>query len=171
MLLLQASQITKQFDHEPIFTDISLQLAAGDRVALVGANGTGKSTLMNILLGSEQPDAGVVSRAKDATIAHLNQQLIDTPATVTAFLGASQPALTELQDALHYCEDQMSQPDADLEKNLARYADLQQNFEEQGGYAFADRINTVMKGLDIWAYRDTPINAMSGGERMRVALA
>lgn len=171
MLLLQASQITKQFDHEPIFTDISLQLAAGDRVALVGANGTGKSTLMNILLGSEQPDAGVVSRAKDATIAHLNQQLIDTTATVTAFLGASQPALTKLQDALRYCEDQMSQPEADLEKILARYADLQQNFEDQGGYAFADRINTVMKGLAIWAYRDTPVNALSGGERMRVALA
>ncbi|MCI2171101.1 ribosomal protection-like ABC-F family protein [Schleiferilactobacillus perolens] len=171
MLFIQASKITKQFDHEPLFVDISLQLAAGDRVALVGANGTGKSTLMDILLGSDTPSDGVVSRAKDATIAHLNQQLIDTPATVTAFLGASQPALTRLQDALRYCENQMSQPDADLDKVLARYANLQQDFEDQGGYAFADRINTVMKGLAIWAYRDTPVNQLSGGERMRVALA
>ncbi|WP_040536768.1 ribosomal protection-like ABC-F family protein [Schleiferilactobacillus shenzhenensis] len=170
-MFLQASQITKSFDHEALFTDISLRLAATDRVALVGANGTGKSTLMNILLGSETPDSGVVSRAKDATIAHLNQQLITSPETVTTFLGASQPALTQLQAALHHCEDQMSATPTDLDKVLARYADLQQQFEEQGGYAFADRINTVMKGLALWPLRDSVVDQLSGGERMRVALA
>lgn len=60
-MLIQANKMTKQYDDEPILTNISLQLADNDRVALVGANGTGKSTLMNMLFGSDKPDSGVVS--------------------------------------------------------------------------------------------------------------
>ncbi|MCH4169942.1 MAG: ATP-binding cassette domain-containing protein [Lactobacillus sp.] len=170
-MLLQANKITKQYDYEPILTNISLHLTATDRIALVGQNGSGKSTLMNILLGSETADSGLVSRAKTATIAHLDQQLLAVPETVTAFLGASQPALSRLQAELHYYEAQMSQPNVALDKVLNRYADLQQAFEDQGGYAFEDRINTILKGLGIWHLKSAAIQDLSGGERMRVALA
>lgn len=170
-MLIQANKMTKQYDDEPILTNISLQLADNDRVALVGANGTGKSTLMNMLFGSDKPDSGVVSRSKDMKIAHLNQQLIESADPVATFLSTSKPDLNRLQIAMRRCEDQMSQSPADLENVLARYADLQQAFEEQDGYAFADRIDTVMKGLDIWTFRNESVNNLSGGERMRVALA
>src|SRR5262245_20950685 len=73
MLLLSCSGLTRAFDREPLFRELGFELQAGDRVGLVGPNGTGKTTLMRILAGLDQPDDGQVRLHAGARVALLQQ--------------------------------------------------------------------------------------------------
>ena len=72
--MLFASDISKTYSDRTLFDGLTFNLAAGDRVALVGANGSGKTTLMDILAGETLPDAGSISRQRDVTMGYLKQE-------------------------------------------------------------------------------------------------
>ena len=73
--MLTASELSKSFGPRTLFSDVSLQLGSGRKVALVGGNGTGKTTLLEILAGIQIPDSGQVHRPKELTVGYLPQEL------------------------------------------------------------------------------------------------
>ena len=76
--MLTASGIARSYGPRDLFKDVTLQLSAGRRIALVGGNGTGKTSLIEILVGDAEPDAGSITRPRDMTLGYLPQDLVDT---------------------------------------------------------------------------------------------
>src|SRR5438105_14377137 len=79
-VLLSAQGLTKSFGPRPLFTDLSLDLRAGERVGLIGPNGAGKSTLLRLLAGREEPDAGTRSLRRTARVGYVAQDDVFPPA-------------------------------------------------------------------------------------------
>ncbi|MDH3706977.1 MAG: ABC-F family ATP-binding cassette domain-containing protein [Acidimicrobiia bacterium] len=169
--MLTASNLTKAHGPRTLFTGVTLQLAPGRRIALVGGNGVGKTTLVEILLGQQRPDAGEVHRPKDLRMGYLPQELpgvSDTTVLEEVLSGAGPVA--ELRDELHRLEQAMADG-ADAEV-LSAYGEAQSRFEQLGGYALEAEAQRVMAGLGFApGAADRPVRELSGGWRMRVSLA
>jgi ATP-binding cassette, subfamily F, member 3 len=172
MSVLTASGLAMHFGAQDIFQNISVSVAHGDRVALVGANGTGKTTLVRILAGLETPSAGEVHTAKGLRIGYLPQQpeftgearLFEEMLKVFSGLAAQGEELRRL-------EVEMARPET-REAALERYGELQHRFEAAGGYDYDDRIRRTLINLNFCeADFDTPLTLLSGGQRTRALLA
>jgi len=176
--MLTASNIARSYGPRDLFADVTLQLSAGRRIALVGGNGTGKTSLIEILVGDAEPDAGSITRPRDMTLGYLPQDLVDTATgTVLEEVLAGAGEMADLTDRLHRLEAAISDPataaDADAyDKLLSEYGEVQGQYESMGGYALEADARKVLAGL---GFRDTdgdrPVRELSGGWRMRVALA
>jgi ATP-binding cassette subfamily F protein 3 len=172
MSLITVAGVSKSFGAEDIFHDVSFSVAKGARFALVGPNGIGKTTLLRILVGAEEPSAGKVTRAKSLRIGYLPQeadfQLEGTvwDACISVFTN-----LIRRQDELERLEAEMADP-AVREQALSRYGPLQEDFERRGGYSYHVRINQVLTGLGFAAADfKLPLDHLSGGQRTRAYLA
>ena len=111
--MLSASGLTKSHGNRTLFRDVTFELKGGRRVALVGGNGVGKTTLLEILLGHQDPDVGVVHRPKDLRIGYLPQDLIGDPkGTVLEEVMAGAGQLAELADDLRAIEAHLGDVDA-----------------------------------------------------------
>ena len=174
MAILSASNLAKSYGAHDIFEGISVEIPHGAKIALVGSNGIGKTTLLNVLIKAEEPSAGVVSHMKGLRIGFLPQRpdLIAHHALweemLTAFtdLRAREARLAELAEAMSHAESSA------LDELMERYGQLQQQFEHDGGYAYETRIRQVLQGLGFKAddYR-MPLPHLSGGQRTRALLA
>jgi ATP-binding cassette subfamily F protein 3 len=172
MSLLTAHNLSKSFGPVDIFSDLTLSVSQHARIGLVGPNGVGKTTLLRILLGLEDPTGGSVQTARGATLGYLPQEaklesqrsLWDECLTVFAGLLAQQTQLAAL-------EAQMADP-RQAEAALEAYGKLQAEFDHRGGYTFETRIRQVLTGLG-FAQNDytRPLGQLSGGQRTRALLA
>ena len=171
--MLTASGLAKSYGIRRLFADVSVQLAAGRRVALVGGNGTGKTTLLEILVGVGEPDEGTVTRPRDAEIGYLPQDLsASAGGTVHEQVLAGAGTLARLAEQLADLERRLAAPGEDHEAVLARYGETQARFEQLGGYALEAEVGKVLAGLGFApADAGRPVRELSGGWRMRVALA
>ncbi len=170
--MLTASGISRSYGPRTLFEDVTLQLSAGRRIALVGGNGTGKTSLIEILVGDAEPDTGSITRPRDMVVGYLPQDLVDTATgTVMEEVLAGAGELTALSDRLRELEALMGDPEADQDAVLAEYGETQGRFEAMGGYALEADAHKVLAGL---GFRDEavdrPVRELSGGWRMRVAL-
>ena len=172
--MLTASGLSRSFGPRTLFRDVSLQLGAGRRVALIGGNGTGKTTLLEILVGLHEADIGEVHRPRDLRIGYLPQELpTETGRSVfeQVMLGAEQ--VTLLAHRIHDLGQQLGTAvGPEQERVLAEFGEAQSRFEQIGGYAVEAEAHRILAGLgfDPEAH-DRPMDEMSGGWRMRVALA
>ena len=174
--MIQLSSAGKRYGHKLLFEGADWLLTPRDRVGLVGANGTGKSTLLKILGGLETLDYGSISTAKGISAGYLPQDGL-TLSGRTVF-GECMIVFDELRALEKEMEDltrSMSELDhasAEYERVADRYHRIEHEFQTRDGYAIEAQVGTVLTGLgfhkDDWN-RDT--DEFSGGWQMRIALA
>ncbi len=172
--MLWGSSLAKSYPPRRLFADVSVQLAPGRRVALVGGNGIGKTTLLEILAGISEPDEGEVHRQSGLTVGYLPQELAEiTEGTVLEATLAGAGDITAMTAELRSLEARLAEVDAaDHHDVLARYGELEAHFRQIGGYGFEAEAHRVLAGLGFAADdAQRPVAQLSGGWRMRVALA
>ena len=172
MSLVTTHNLTKSFDPVDIFAGLTLSIPHGSRIALVGPNGIGKTTLLRIIAGEDIPSSGEVHRTRGLTIGYLPQEsVLESDRTLWeesllpfAELQIQEKKLKQLED-----EMSVSSPTNDL---LEQYGALQARFEHAGGYSYENRIRQVLTGL---GFSDDehhmPLEHLSGGQRTRALLA
>ena len=174
MALLSASNLTKYFGADDIFTSISLELHERERVALVGANGCGKSTLLDALAGKLELDDGTVSKARDARLGYLPQNPdFEGQGSLWEAMEAVFADLKAQQAQLRHLEAQMASSDeAEREWALDRYGKEMEAFDRSGGFTYEARIGQVLGGLGFLEHEfHQPVAHLSGGEKTRALLA
>ncbi len=158
-----------------IFEQVSFTINPGERVALVGPNGCGKTTLLKVILGEVQPDAGSARLSPaSARVGYLAQALEYEPGqTVGQVMVGAIDGLTGAEQRLEslYAEMAMAKGDA-LQRLLVEYEQYLANFERLGGYTIQARMDAVLDGLDLRGLdQDTPVEILSGGQKTRLGLA
>ena len=172
--MLTATGLSRAFGPRLLFRDVALQLGAGRRVALVGSNGTGKTTLIETIVGLQEPDTGEVHRPRDLRIGYLPQELpTETGRSVfeQVMLGAG--PVTELAARIEDLGVRIGAASGDEQARLLdQFGEAQSRFEQIGGYAVEADAHQILSGLGFDpADHDRPMDEMSGGWRMRIALA
>jgi macrolide transport system ATP-binding/permease protein len=172
-MLLAVNHISKYFGGQHILDNISFMLNARDRVGLVGENGVGKSTLLRIITGELESEAGDVSLAPRTTLGYLPQALASFGThTIDSFIAELQGELNALSMRMRELESAMASQGMHLQAVMDDYAEVSEHFERIGGYDLDHRIDTVMAGLGIAHLpRDRALDTLSGGEKERVGLA
>jgi len=172
MSIIIAERIAKSYDPYDIFWDVSCSVAHGDRIALVGRNGTGKTTLLRILAGFDQPTSGYVHRAKSLRIGFLPQEAtLEGDRTLWQEMMTVFESLRVMETRLHDMEAEMADP-ARADEVLAAYSPLREQFEDLGGYTYEDRAQQVLIGLGFPRQdHHIPLDYLSGGQKTRAILA
>ncbi len=174
MAVLSANNIAKAFGANDIFGGISVEVPHGAKIALVGSNGIGKTTLLDVLIKRQEPSAGTVSHMKGLRIGYLPQRPEMTAdrslwdEMMTAFAD-----LRERETRLHRLADQMSNSTRDdLDELMERYGQEEHKFELDGGYTYELRTRQVLTGLSFSAGDfQMPLAHLSGGQQTRALLA
>ena len=172
-MLIGFQNVTFEFGARVIVADATWHIQPGDRIGLVGYNGTGKSTLLKVLVGEYTPSKGTVEKSKETTIGYLHQDLLsfDTNENITEVaLGAF--------ERVRALEKEIEQLGIELEKNpedeqlLIRYTDSLHELDVLDGYNIQHKAEEVLHGLG-FSNEDLikPYKQFSGGWRMRVLLA
>jgi ATP-binding cassette subfamily F protein 3 len=178
MPIVSVIQVGKSYGAERVFAGVSFQIEANDRIGLVGPNGEGKSTLLNLITGREEPDEGSIVIARNVRIGYLTQTIDFQPQnslreemrTVFAEVRAWEHELSEL--ALELATPAAQADSALHEQLLKRYDELQTRFELAGGYTYENRIDQVLDGLSFTREQQAaPVLHLSGGQQTRAALA
>lgn len=171
MSLLVATNLGRFYGPDEIFGDISLEISAGARIGLVGPNGSGKTSLIDILAGLDLPTSGNVTVAGNIRLAYLPQrpELAGAHSLWQEQLQAFAD-LRDMESQLAALEDQLAAPDG-CDEALERYGSLQSEFERRGGYEYETRIKMVLSGLGFTSDEYAmPLPQLSGGQKTRALL-
>jgi ATP-binding cassette subfamily F protein uup len=167
MPLVVLDHLHHAYGHLPLLDDASLQIEPGERVALIGRNGTGKSTLLQIVSGELPPDRGTVWRAPGTRVARLVQDVpLDTHAPVFDVVAEGLGDLSALIADYHHAATEVAHGDVAALERMGR---LQHELEERDGWRLEQRVELVLTRLSLPA--DVPVDTLSGGWRRRVLLA
>ncbi|GGG21312.1 ABC-F family ATP-binding cassette domain-containing protein [Paenibacillus abyssi] len=177
-MLLQVSDISKNYGVKSVLSHISMQIQERERVGLVGVNGAGKSTLLQIIAGELTADSGTIYKAKETRIGYLAQNSgLQSDRTIIEEMRAVFSELLNVEQELRELERQIADPKLHddskrYEDTLERYAIRSEWFREQGGFEIETRIRSVLHGMGFGDFApDTPIATLSGGQKTRLALA
>src|SRR5215472_12810560 len=173
MSLIACQNVEIAFGAATVLRGLDLRIEPRDRLAVVGANGAGKSSLLDVLAGVVQPAAGTVEAERHLRIGYLPQEAPPpTEPTVLAETMASRTDLLALHDELARLEAAMGSGAADLDGVMGRYGDAQTAYEALGGYDLEARARAALHGLGL-AEQDQARNPreLSGGQVRRVELA
>lgn len=177
-MLLQASNITKLYGVTPVLQGIDMQVLERDRIGLVGVNGAGKSTFLQILAGEISYDSGQIFKSKETTIGYLAQNSgLQSDRTIWEEMLQVFAPLIETERELRQMEEQIADPvlvqDEKAHQDLLdRYAVKSDWFKDHGGYEIDTRIRMVLHGMGFGEFPpDTVVSTLSGGQKTRLALA
>src|SRR5881396_1992790 len=174
--MIQLSSAGKRYGHKLLFEGVDWLITPKDRIGLVGANGTGKSTLLKVLGGLETLDYGSISIAKGISAGYLPQDgLTLSGRTVFAECMSVFSKLRAMEEEMEQLTASMSELDhasAEYAQVADRYQRVEHEFQARDGYAIEAQVGSVLTGLgfrkDDW---DRQTDEFSGGWQMRIALA
>lgn len=172
MVLLSVSQVKKMFGASTLFENVSFDVHDGERLALIGNNGTGKSTLFKIILHEEEMTSGNIAFAKGCKIGYLSQDVISS--LENTMLEEASLVFKDLIEEGKQLEKIAKRIEQDPHNNelIRTYGNRVTLFEERGGYSFPYKIKMILNKFgfleDMW---NRKISSFSGGERVKMAFA
>lgn len=170
--MLSINNLSFYFGSRIIYEEANLHVRPKDRIGLVGANGTGKSTLLRLIVGEYTPDAGEISKSKDCQIGFLNQDLLSYQ-TDESILQVAMQAFAEQNQLKARIDEILKALETDYTDALIEeLSDLQTRFEALEGYSIQAKAEEILEGLGFNTEDlQRPLREFSGGWRMRVMLA
>ncbi len=174
MSVITGTQVSKSFGAFDLFANLNFSVARGNKIALVGANGCGKTTLLTIIAGMQEPNiGGRVNFARGVSRGYLSQTAEESNEhTIWQEMQTAFVDLNALGQQLQALEQAMAEPSSNHDALLTRYGTLQHDFEVRGGYEIDARIKRVLGGLGFKPGEELkPLSQLSGGQRVRTALA
>lgn len=185
MLELSLNQVMKLMGTNLILENVNFHVYEGDRVGIIGANGSGKSTILKLIAGiiklklfpgswSPGYDYGFISRPKNARIGYLDQMPhYEKTWTVYDVLKDAFKDVIALEQEMRILEGKMATAEAvDLESMMFRYGEITHQFEAYGGYEMNEKINKVCTGMKFSkAFLNLDFSSLSGGEKTKVEMA
>ena len=174
MPIITLSSISKSYGKRELFGGVSLTIAQSERIALIGANGSGKTTILRIILGEESADSGSVHIEQGVTLGYLPQE-VDLPEVAGLHLAvmAVNAALLACASELHTLEREMATATGERAHALgAHYAEVSHRFDGLHGFDYSQRAKAILLGLGFEESEfDKPVRTLSGGQKTRAALA
>ena len=180
MILLEVQQAARYFGADILFKNVSLTLQEKSRVALVGRNGVGKSTLLKMIIGQQKTDEGQIIKKKNLTIGYLSQDtglesnntLYDEMLTVFEDLQNTEHQMHKLEKEIAQMSTNVQINQKDYDNLLKKYDKIQHIFKEKNGYGYESEIRSVLHGFHFFeADYSKKIASLSGGQKTRLALA
>ncbi len=174
MTLLTVTNLTKYYGADLILDSLSFQASRSEKIAIVGVNGTGKSTLLKLIAGILTPDEGSIHVVKGNRVAYLPQEArFEHDRTLWQEMEAAFEHLNSLQEEMRQLEQQVSDTsDPDWQAHMDRYGEISTRFELAGGYQKDQRIDSTLHNLSFTeAQYHQPLAQFSGGQKTRAALA
>ena len=174
-MIALADKVSKSFGGRTLYSQATLQLNAGERWALVGPNGSGKTTFLKIFMGLEPADEGTVTFAKETTVGYLEQETkLAGKKTALAEVVDSAQEVKRYERLVSELEQKISsaEPGPELDRLLEQYGHAQDRFERLGGYELESRARQILSGLGFPVEDfDKPAEDFSGGWQMRISLS
>lgn len=170
--MIVINDLTYQVGGRTLYHHASFHIKPKDKIGLIGLNGTGKSTLLKLIVGDLTPDQGTISQRKDCTIGFLNQDLVSYQNT-DSIRSVAMQAFTKAVAVQQKMEAVLHQMATNYRDELVdQLAGLQETFEQLGGYTLQAKTDAVLEGIGFTTKDlNRPLNEFSGGWRMRVMLA
>jgi len=170
MPVITAHSVTKAYGLRPLFDQATFTIRRGEKVALLGPNGTGKSTLLRVLAGLEPVDTGTIDRRRDAVILYLPQEPELDPARTPREIARE--GLTQWHAAKSKYDEVSERIGAGetTDELMAEQAKLAEDVERLGGWSRDHEVDEILLHLGVIDV-ERPVGTMSGGEKRRVALA
>jgi len=172
MIEISLNNIKKSFGFKNILDGLNIEIKTGDRVSIIGENGCGKTTVLNIINSIENIDSGTIAIRRGAKIGYLNQQPenIYNNEKVKDILYNSFKELLDIEKQLKRYEDKMTKEPENI-SIINKYIDIQEKFINLGGYEINTMIDKVSSGMNISHLLNKNYDTLSGGEQKRVVLA
>ncbi|MBR7796888.1 ATP-binding cassette domain-containing protein [Agaribacter marinus] len=174
MIISSLQQVTQILGANIIFKDITVEIKEGERIGLIGRNGEGKTTLLDLLAKKSEPAEGTITWKKNLSVGLLQQApSLEAEAEVESLLFQVFTKLNRLKSQMLELEASMSsETEADqLMLLIEKYGKLQEQFQDQGGYEMDAQVRRVMNGLQMEHLANKKWKNLSGGERTKVGLA
>jgi len=175
MIVISAQGLGRQFSGDPVFNDLAFEVRAGERIGLVGPNGTGKTTLIQLLAERDQPDYGRLFVRPGIRVSLLRQEHSFEPGeTLIEVAKSGLASLIELQHELEEAATEMAEAEdpSDRERADRRYDEVHRQIEHQDAYSIDHRVEEVLTGLGFSeAEFHREATTFSGGQQSRLMLA
>ena len=174
MSILNVEHLTHGFGDRAIFDDVSFRLLKGEHIGLVGANGEGKSTFMNIVTGKLMPDEGKVEWSKNVRVGYLDQHSTLTKGmTIESVLKSAFSWLFEMEERMNHICENLGEADPDqMDAMMEELGTIQDMLDSHDFYIIDSKVEEVARALGLLDLGlDHDVTDLSGGQRMKVLLA
>ena len=171
-LMIDITNLSYYLGDRALYDEASLFIGPKDKIGLIGLNGTGKSTLLKMMVGDVQPTSGKIQMSKDTTIGFLNQDLLSFQ-TEDSILAVAMTAFAKTMELQKQIDKTIKEMEENYRDELVdRLTRLQERFEAEEGYTLQSKAEEILEGIGFkTADLQRPLSEFSGGWRMRVMLA
>ena len=175
MSLLNVSRLKKSFGEELLFDGVSFEIGEGEHIGLVGVNGSGKTSLFQILIGNMPRDEGEIYQSRETVIGYMEQHVCrNFERTVYDEVLTVFQRLMEMEEQLKDVERELLKEKSEekIQKLIERQLSLHESYEREGGLTFRNRVRSALLGLGFEEEQlRLAIGVLSGGQKAKLQLA